>query len=212
MKAQKNFRREFFKKGIALTAGFTISGSVAPAFSSSRKRSEDLLVIGPRTGYTPEIGTLVSMMNYMRMNLSQTVKDMSQKELDFLFDAESNTIGALLMHLGATEKFYQINTFENRQEFNEVEDKIWGAASRLGDEGREKIKGHDLDYYMDMIGQVREETLEKFKTLDDDWLYSIDPIWSEPGNEVNTYWKWYHVFEHESNHIGQMRWLRARAS
>lgn len=211
MKTQKNYRREFFKKGIALTAGISMIGGIQASKASTEKRSEDLLVIGPRTGYTPEIGTLVSMMDYMRMNLSQTVKDMSQKELDFLFDAESNTIGALLLHLGATEKFYQINTFENRQEFNEEEDKIWGAASRLGDEGREKIKGHDLDYYINMIGQVREETLEKFKTLDDEWLFSIDPIWSGPDGDVNTYWKWYHVFEHESNHIGQMRWIRARA-
>jgi len=212
MKAQKNFRRDFFKKGFAITAGLSFAGIFNSVKACPTRGSEDLLVIGPRTGYTPEIGTLVSMMNYMRMNLSQTVKDMSQKELDFLFDAESNTIGALLMHLGATEKFYQINTFENRQEFNEEEDKIWGAASRLGDEGREKIKGHDLNYYMNMIGQVREETLEKFKTLDDDWLYSIDPIWSDSDGDVNTYFKWYHVFEHESNHIGQMRWLRARAS
>lgn len=115
------------------------------------------------------------------------------------------------MHLGATDKFYQINTFEGREKFSPEEDAVWGAAMRLGDEGREKLKGKTADYYLKMIGDVRAETLEKLKEKDDNWLMKIDPAWSTPGNDVNTYWKWFHVMEHESNHGGQMRIIRDRA-
>jgi hypothetical protein len=48
----------------------------------------------------------------------------------------------LIIHLGAIDKFYQVNTFEGRTDFNDEEKKIWGAAANLGEEGRKQIKGH----------------------------------------------------------------------
>ena len=39
---------------------------------------------------------------------------LSQADLDYLFDANANTIGALLLHLAATETYYSMNTFENK--------------------------------------------------------------------------------------------------
>jgi uncharacterized damage-inducible protein DinB len=207
-----NNRREFLKKGIAVSAGIAGIGTIAKATTSYPTfASEDLMFIGPRKGYSPQIGALVSMMAYMRQTIINTVKDLSIEDLDYLFDKNANSIGAMIMHLGATDKFYQINTFEGREEFSPEEDKIWGAAMRLGAEGREKIKGNTAAYYLKMIGDVREETLEKLKGKDDNWLMEVDKGWSSPGNEVNTYWKWFHVMEHESNHGGQMRIIRDRA-
>ena len=69
-------------------------------------------VIGPKKGYSPQIGTLVSEMIWMRMAILHSVKDMSQKDLDYLLDEKANTIAALLMHLAATDRIYQVNTFE----------------------------------------------------------------------------------------------------
>src|SRR6185295_20415513 len=128
-----------------------------------------LFVIGPLEGYSPQIGTLVSMMNYNRQTVIDQVKSLTMKELDYLHDANANTIGALILHLGATDKYYQINTFEGRQEYNEAEEKMWGAAMHLGDEGRASIKGHDANYYLDMIAEVRQKTLDEFKKKDDAW-------------------------------------------
>jgi len=214
MKNQTNLsnRRAFIKKGIAVSAGIAGIGTIAKAASSNPTvASEDLMFIGPRQGYSPQIGALVSMMAYMRQTIINTVKNLSVEDLDYLFDDSANSIGAMIMHLGATDKFYQINTFEGREEFSPEEDKIWGAAMRLGAEGREKIKGKTADYYLKMIAEVRAETLEKLKEKDDNWLMEVDKGWSSPGNEVNTYWKWFHVMEHESNHGGQMRIIRDRA-
>ncbi|KAA9354121.1 DUF664 domain-containing protein [Larkinella humicola] len=168
-----------------------------------------MLVIGPLKGYSPQIGTLVSMLNYNRDTIIRSVKGMTKAQLDFLFDAHANTIGSLLLHLGATDKFYQINTFEGRQEFNEEEKKEWGAAMALGDAGRKEIKGHEVNYYLDKLAAVRDKTLNLLKTKDDEWLLALDPVWSKQ-QPVNTYWKWFHVCEHESNHRGQIAFLKSR--
>ena len=170
---------------------------------------ESLLVIGPQEGYTPQIGSLVSMLRYNRDTIIHTVKNLTMAQLDHLFDDKANTIGALIMHLGATDKFYQINTFEGRQEFNDDEKKEWGAAMELGDTGRKEIRGHDVQYYLDRIAAVREKTLAELKTKNDEWLLALDPVWSKR-EPVNTYWKWFHVCEHESNHRGQITWLKSR--
>jgi len=86
---------------------------------------------------------------------------------------------------------------------------MWGAAMHLSDEGRAAIKGHEVNYYLDRIAQVRQKTLEELKKKDDAWLLAIDPEWSKK-EPLNTYWKWFHVCEHESNHRGQIAWLKGR--
>jgi uncharacterized damage-inducible protein DinB len=203
-------RRDFLKTSAAWAAGAGVFASF-PSFATTNmpEAKSDLLVIGPLPGYSPQIGTLVSMLNYNRDTILQSFKNLSIAELDYLHDPMANTIGALVLHLGAVDKFYQINTFEGRQEFNDAEQKIWNSAMNLGDEGRKMIKGHDAKYYVDMITEVREKTLAEFKKKDDKWLAAIDPIWSKEEN-INTYWKWFHVCEHESNHRGQITWLKSR--
>ncbi len=204
-------RRDFFKKSLGLTAGFAGMENLYATDSLPLPADEkNLLVIGPREGYSPQIGTLVSMLNYNRDSVVNSVKNLTKAELDHLHDKHANSIGALILHLGAVEKFYQINTFENRQDFNEQEKKIWNAALNLGDVGRKEIKGKDIKFYLDTIAEVRGKTLQEFKKKDDEWLMAIDPVWSKPDDQVNTYWKWFHVCEHESNHRGQIRFLKSR--
>ena len=207
---QSASRRKFIRTATALAVGTAGLSSLTPPAKANRIATKNgLFVIGPIEGYAPQIGTLVSMLNYNRSTIVDMVKTMTMQEVDYLHDSKANTIGALLMHLGATDKYYQINTFEGRQMYNETEDKIWGAAMHLGDEGRETIKGHEVKYYLDLIGEVRQKTLEELKKKDDAWLLALDPVWSKK-EPLNTYWKWFHVCEHESNHRGQIAWLMGR--
>ena len=202
-------RRNFIKTTAALTTGLLGLSGFQSLVGRDLPAGDDLFVIGPIEGYSPHIGTLVSMLKYNRMTIINTVKSLTIEQLDYLHDSNANTIGALILHLGATDKFYQINTFEGRQEFNETEKKIWDVPMNLGDEGRKQIKGHEVKYYLDMINEVRQKTIEELKKKDDKWLLSIDPEWSKE-RSLNTYWKWFHVCEHESNHRGQMTWLKSR--
>ena len=111
-------RRNFIKSTAAIATG--ISGlAVFPqiTFAHEAYGDEGLHIIGPREGFSPQIGTLVSMMNWMRATVLRSVQGMKQSALDYLHDPKSNTIGAMLLHLAATEVFYQGNTFEGLSDF-----------------------------------------------------------------------------------------------
>ena len=200
-------RRNFLTTAAAFTTAASTLTLLAPrAFSED----SDMNIIGPKKGYSPQIGTLVSMMTWMRSTVLRSVKGMSQKDLDYLFDANSNTIGSLLMHLAATDRIYQINTFEANplKELPASYKEKWGAAMELGEGARKAIKGHDLDYYLNLLGETREQTLAEFRKRDDDWLLAVDKTWG--WGPTNNYCKWFHVCEHESNHNGQIKFLRKR--
>ncbi len=205
-------RRKFIVQTATLTTGiFALSALPNLVSAAEGPEKSSVYMIGPMPGYTPQIGTLVSMLNYNRHTIESMVKGFSQKQLDHLHDSEANSIGSLILHLGATEVYYQANTFEGREDFNEEEEKNWGAAMNLGEKGRAEIKGHPVEDYLDRIRVVREKTLNTLKTKDDEWLMAIDPAWSQDeGENLNTYWKWFHVCEHEANHRGQIAFLRSR--
>jgi hypothetical protein len=160
--------------------------------------------VGPITDYSPQVGTMVSMLNDMKSRVERTVKDLSIEELDHLMDKKSNRIGSLIMHLAATEAFYQVFTFEGR-EFNKEEEEKWGTAMSLGDDAREKYQGHDVNYYLDAYTEVRNRTMELMKGKDDAWLAELNAS----GN-MNYHWAWYHVMEHQSSHLGQILLLKKR--
>lgn len=203
-------RRNFVKKTALVTTGLLgLSGWNQALLANDAPADESLFVIGPLEGYSPHIGTLVSMLNYNRHTVINAVKSLSMDQLDYLHDPKANTIAALILHLGAVDKYYQINSFEGRQEFNESEKRDWDAAMNMGKEGRKSINGKEVKYYLDRINEVRQKTLEEFKKRDDKWLLAIDPEWSKE-SALNTYWKWFHVCEHESNHRGQITWLKSR--
>lgn len=203
-------RRRFLASLTCLSTGIlSFAGATHKASGATTNLNDSVFVIGPMEGYSPQIGTIVSMLNYNRYTIERIVANMTQEQLDYLHDKNSNTIGGMLLHLGATEKFYQINTFEGRENYNDEEKKVWGAAMALGDQGRKNIKGKELQHYLDAITEVRQYTLDQLKTKDDEWLLAIDPKWSTE-RPLNTYWKWFHVCEHEANHRGQISWLKSR--
>ena len=159
-------RKDFMRKSSLLTLGAGAL-TLVPSESMAGKpiQRNEINVFGPREGYTPHIGTLVSMMDWMRMIILYPVQGMDVKDLDYLIDDGANTIGAMLWHLASTERFYQLNPFEGMDwgEWPKEEEEAWGTAMTLGDEGRAKIKGHDLDFYLEKLESVRANTLEEFK-------------------------------------------------
>ena len=169
-------------------------------------------ILGPRPGYSPQIGTFVSMLTWMREQNGVLVatKGLNTEQLDYLFDKNANSIGALMLHLAATEVYYNLNTFGGMKWDtwgSEVKSK-WDAAMNLGDAGRATIKGHDRQYYVDILHDVRQKTLAEFAKRDDKWLLDKldDPDWGPCNNLA----KWFHVCEHESHHCGQIALLRKR--
>ena len=205
--------RRHFLAGAALTAGLQALNVLNPAAQAAdtvANPNSDLMVIGPRPGFTPAIGTLVSMLTYMNAAVTGPLKGLTMADLDHLFDANANTIGALLLHLAATETYYGMNTFENKKWDSWSDDirKKWDPAMNLGDAGRKTIKGHDLDYYLNVLHETREHSLAEFRKRDDAWLFSGET--EQFDRKVNIHWKWFHVCEHESHHSGQIAFLAKR--
>jgi len=160
MKIAQVTNRRGFLAGMAAASAAVMMPEVAGAATDDR-----ISVLGPKPGYTPQVGTLVSMLTWMQPSVTGPVKGLTQAQLDYLFDANANSIGALLLHLAATERFYQLHTFDAMKwgDFPKAEQERWGAAMDLGDAGRKTIKGHDLKFYLDAMTEVRERSLAEFK-------------------------------------------------
>ncbi|NER18350.1 DinB family protein [Spongiivirga citrea] len=156
-------------------------------------------------GYSPNIGVLITMLDDLKERVTSSVRDLNQEQTDFLLDDNANRIGAMIYHLAATEKYYQLYTFEGRQ-FNAEEQKTWGLALGLGESGRDSklLKGKPIKYYLDIWDDVRADTKKMLKTKDDAWL-------NTKASRMNYHWAWYHVMEHQANHMGQIRLIQKRA-
>jgi uncharacterized damage-inducible protein DinB len=212
MKKSDPIARRDFLRSTALISSGTIGMSFIPNFGHAAELPADERdnVIGPREGFAPHIGTLLSMMTWMRRVILSPVKNLTVEQLDYVHDKNSNSIGSMLFHLAATERYYQIHTFEGKKwgDWNEQDKSKFDVAMSLGAEARKTIKGNSLDFYLSMLKEVRENTISEFKKRDDAWLFSVDENW--PWGPTNNYCKWFHVCEHESNHNGQMKYIKSR--
>ena len=79
---------------------------------------------------------------------------------------------------------------------------------QLSEPATKEIKGKPLSFYLDRLEETRAASLAEFKKRDDRWLMAVDKDW--PWGPTNNYCKWFHVCEHESNHNGQIKWIKSR--
>jgi uncharacterized damage-inducible protein DinB len=208
-------RRQFLEASSKLACGFTgavsfFSLSPTQAAAATDQAEPGPNIIGPRPPYSPQIGTLISMLNWMRRGILIPVQGITVAQLDYLHDEKANTIGALLLHLAATERYYQLHTFEGKKwgDWDDTIKKRWDVPSNLGEPARKEIKGNKLSYYLDALKEVRQQTLAELRKRDDAWLMQVIP--NSGPEPMNNYCAWFHVCEHESNHNGQVKWLKAR--
>lgn len=167
---------------------------------------ENINHIGPVLGYTPQIGTLISMLDWISDSVIRATKKFTVEQLDHLHDKDSNSIGALLLHVTATEVVYQDITFNNLSNFSNENKAKWNVAMELGPDAQTKIKGNKHEYYVEAINAVRTKTKTEMKKRDDKWLLSGETKeW-----DWNNYCKWFHVVEHFANHRGQITWYSKR--
>ena len=203
-------RRMFLQDSASVTAGLAALAISLPQTLQATESS--LNVLGPRPGYAPHLGAFVSEFTWMREanGVINATKKLTTADLDYLIDPNANSIGALMLHLAATETYYQLNTFEGKKwdSWSEAVKKQWDPAMDLGDAGRKTIRGHDRDYYLNILQETRAKTLAEFSKRDDAWFMAVDKDW--PWGPTNNYCKWFHVCEHEAHHTGQIAFLKKR--
>lgn len=205
-------RRMFLQGSAALATGIAVAAESFFAPQVLRASDSNLNLLGPQPGYSPQVGSLVSMLTWMREanGVINATKDLTTADLDYLIDPKANTIGALMLHLAATETYYQLNTFDGKK-WDSWPDSVkqqWDVAMNLGEPARKNIKGHDRNYYLNILQETRAKTLAEFKKRDDAWLVAADKEF--PWGPTNNLCKWFHVCEHEAHHTGQIAFLRKR--
>lgn len=166
--------------------------------------AEQLSVFGPRRGYAPQVSILVSQLKWMRAVVLSRLHSLSIDQLDWLASPNANSIGALLMHLAATDAYYGLNTFDGVPwgRFSDADRQKWAVAMNLGETARIRFRGFELDYYLSHLSEVRQRTLTELSGRGDDWLMEVDPTWG--WGPTNNLCKWFHVCEHELHHLGQL--------
>ena len=166
-----------------------------------------IYLIKEKNGMKKDFSLLLSMMDYARFTSIQEVEDMSVEMLDYRCHDEANSIGMLLAHFDAVEKIYQVLTFEEwtNDEIEAYASTLEPALS-LGNKAAEVIKGNDVRYYLENLQNTRRKTIEQFTKLDESWLYEETDWWY--GQKGNNFFKWFHVFEDEINHRGQIRMIK----
>jgi uncharacterized damage-inducible protein DinB len=171
------------------------------------KTASSPFIVGPTPGFSPQIGRLVAMLGYARRTTLEAAAGLTIAQLDHLHDPSSNSIGALLAHITAVELSYQSDCFGG-DDPTAGDRSEWGAALELGERARRVIRGRPLEHYVAHLAEVRDRTLRELARRDDAWLEVTRPFWG--GHLANMHFVWFHVFEDEISHRGQIRWLRRR--
>ncbi|WP_296384620.1 DinB family protein [Winogradskyella sp.] len=158
--------------------------------------------IKPPKGYSNDIGNMISMLDNLKKRVERHVVNLDQEGTDFLLDEDANSPGAIIYHLAATEAYYQVYTFEKRG-FNAEEREKWDTALNLGSKARAEFKNKPIKYYIDIYDEVRAKTKELLKTKDDKWF-------KKKVRNMTMHWAWFHVMEHQANHMGQLALITKR--
>jgi hypothetical protein len=61
-----------------------------------------------------------------------------------------------------------------------------------------------MRYYLDFWNQLRQKTLATLRTKEDAWFAS------ETDEGMNYHCEWYHVIEHQTNHMVQIALVKSR--
>jgi hypothetical protein len=194
------------RRNFLMTAGLGLAALPALAMEPDEFVSEEINHIGPKKGFSPHIGSLVSTLDWISNSVFRASKNMSVEQLDYLHDEKSNTVGALIMHLVATEVIYLDMTIHGTKGFREENKARWDTPMNLDKGARVDIKGNPLSYYKEAHDEIRNITKTEFKKKNDDWLLGgATKEWN-----WNNYCKWFHVVEHYANHRGQITWYAKR--
>lgn len=81
-------RRAFFRSASAFAVTLpTFPASAPTEFADEPKESDT--IVGPKKGFSPQIGTLTSMMLFTRTQVLMSAKGLSTGQLDFLLDGKA---------------------------------------------------------------------------------------------------------------------------
>ncbi len=170
-----------------------------------------IITCDPVAGYTPQVGRYVAQLAEVRRDLHDQLAGLTQAQLDWHPDAQTESIGTLLLHLDAVEWSWM------HQDISGAPDEAylgsWDEAMPIR-AGVPQMRGRPLERYVDQLGATRGETLRLLAGFTDADLPRLvgeapPPPEREARSELYTIdWIIWHVIEHEATHVGQVELLK----
>ncbi len=170
-----------------------------------------IVTCDPVAGYAPQIGRYVAQLAEVRHDLLEQVADFTVAQLDWHPDAQTESVGTLLLHLDAVE-------------WSWMHQDIFGAPDEdypgSWDEAMPiravvpQVSGRPLVRYLDQLAATRAETLRLLASFTDaDLPRLVGEAPPPPGREARSElytidWIIWHVIEHEATHVGQIELLK----
>jgi hypothetical protein len=64
-----------------------------------------------------------------------------------------------------------------------------------------------VEYYLELLGSIRDGTFFNLKTKDDAWLTTVN-VFHDVQLKENNYFRMFHLIEDEINHAGQIKLIK----
>lgn len=173
-----------------------------------------IVTCDPVEGFTPQIGRYVAQMTEVRNDLKEQLTGLTQEQLDWHPDEQTESIGTLLLHTAAVEWSWL------HQDISGATDDEYTGSWEEAMPIRVKepqVSGRAIEDYLQHLDAIREQTLEVLRGFSDDDLKRLvgegdPPRGWEPRSVLYTIdWIIWHVIEHEATHVGQVELLRRLA-
>lgn len=165
-------------------------------------------IFEPMPNFPKEIGYYLSGMAEVREQLSDAVKDLSDKEISAKFTPNSHSIGQLILH-NAEAEWWWIDCVLAEKELDEEVAKREVFWDVLLDEDF-AAKNYSAEFCIETADKVRnscQETLKKFGDKDLEKYFGFN---KKDGRRIEVTLRYilHHLIDHEAQHKGQILMLK----
>ena len=163
-----------------------------------------LVSLEHRAGLSPRIASYYAQLEDVRRETKRYVEGLSPPKLSWSPHSTVESIGTQLLHIAGVERSWIGEDIERRPMGEE-----WALAFPLR-VNLPQVEGEPLEYFLEKLDAVREETRHTLSRLtDDDLAREIRTLDSGPDADSYTIeWILYHLIEHEAHHRGQIALMK----
>ena len=158
-------------------------------------------------GFSKDIGFYLSGMEEVRAQLVEAVAGMSPDQIGRAVVPDAHSIAALVLHIGEAEWHWMQRVVSG----NEVTEAIRNSAywDVLEDPASFSLKGYAVEFCLNEIKKIREQTFETLRQFDDSQLDRVFTF-ARKGQtqELSLRWILHHLIDHEAQHKGQILLLK----